>query len=85
MVEPVTQWLCYSIHYNSNIESMKKQVEKLRDARDRVQHLVDVAIRNGDEIEGDVNNWLEEVDKKMRDEFFWWGMPELEGTASVKP
>jgi DNA polymerase III delta prime subunit len=66
MVEPVTQWLCYSIHYNSNIESMKKQVEKLRDARDRVQHLVDVAIRNGDEIEGDVNNWLEEVDKKMK-------------------
>jgi Leucine-rich repeat (LRR) protein len=66
MVEPVRQWLCYSIHYNSNIESMKKQVEKLRDAIDRVQHLVDAAIRNGEEIESDVNNWLEEVDKKMK-------------------
>ncbi|XP_062145329.1 disease resistance protein At4g27190-like [Alnus glutinosa] len=62
MVEPVKQWLCYSIHYNSNIESMKKQVEKLRDARDRVQHSVDAAIRNGEEIEGDVKNWLKEAD-----------------------
>jgi hypothetical protein len=64
-VRPVGRWLCYSFHYSSNIGSMKNQIEKLRNARDRVQHSVDVAIRNGDEIEADVNNWLEEVDKKI--------------------
>jgi len=63
-IRPVGRWLCYSFHYSSNIESMKKQVEKLRAARDRVQHSVDAAIRNGKKIEGDVKNWLEEVNKK---------------------
>ncbi|XP_062144896.1 probable disease resistance protein At4g27220 [Alnus glutinosa] len=62
-VEPVTKWLCYSIHYSSNIESMKKQVEKLQNARKRVQHSVDEAIRNGEEIEDDVNTWLKKVDE----------------------
>ena len=62
-VEPVRQQLCYSFHYSSNIGSMKMQVENLRLTRERVQHRVDDAIRNGEEIEGDVNKWLKEVDE----------------------
>ncbi|KAE8125070.1 hypothetical protein FH972_019907 [Carpinus fangiana] len=62
-VAPIGQWLCYSFHYSSNIGSMKKQVEKLRLARDTKQHSIDAAIRNGEAIEGLVNNWLKEVDE----------------------
>jgi Leucine-rich repeat (LRR) protein len=62
-VRPVGRWLCYSFHYSSNFGSMKNQIEKLRDARDRVQHSVDAAIRNGEEIEGDVKNWLKEANE----------------------
>ncbi|KAE8010112.1 hypothetical protein FH972_006505 [Carpinus fangiana] len=42
---------------------MKKQVEKLRLARERLQHSIDAAIRNGEAIEGVVDNWLKEVDE----------------------
>jgi Leucine-rich repeat (LRR) protein len=62
-VRPVGRWLCYSFHYSSNIGSMKNQIEKLRDARDRMQHSVDAAIRNGEEIEGDVKNCLKEANE----------------------
>ena len=61
-VEPVVQCLSYSFYYNSNIQNVKKHVEKLQGARDRVQHSVDAAIRNAEEIEADVNRWLENVD-----------------------
>ena len=62
MVAPIGQWLCYSFHYNNNIENMKNQVVELENARDRVQHSVDAAIRNGEEIEAVVNTWLTKVD-----------------------
>jgi Leucine-rich repeat (LRR) protein len=62
-VAPVGQWLCYSFRYSSNIGSVKNQVEKLRLARDSIQHSIDAAIRNGEEIEGEVNKWLKEVDE----------------------
>ena len=44
---------------------MKKQVDKLQGARDRVQHSIDAAIRNAEEIEADVKMWLENVDVIM--------------------
>ncbi|KAE8010111.1 hypothetical protein FH972_006504 [Carpinus fangiana] len=62
-VAPVGQWLCYSFHYNNNIGRLKNQVEKLGLARDGVQHSIDAAIRNGEKIEGDVDEWLKEVDE----------------------
>ncbi|KAG6646169.1 uncharacterized protein LOC122318507 [Carya illinoinensis] len=62
-VAPVGQWLCYSCHYNSNIENLKKQKEKLQYARERVQDSVDAAKRNGEKIYTDVTNWLTDVDR----------------------
>ncbi|XP_065631972.1 probable disease resistance protein At4g27220 isoform X2 [Quercus suber] len=44
---------------------MKKQVDKLQGARDRVQHSIDAAIRDAEEIEADVKMWLENVDMIM--------------------
>uniref|UniRef100_A0A2N9FL30 Uncharacterized protein n=1 Tax=Fagus sylvatica TaxID=28930 RepID=A0A2N9FL30_FAGSY len=61
-VAPIGQWLGYSFHYGNNIENMKNQVEELGLARDSVQHSVDTAIRNGEEIEAIVNRWLTKVD-----------------------
>ncbi|KAG6646187.1 hypothetical protein CIPAW_08G176000 [Carya illinoinensis] len=48
--------------YN-NIENLKKQLEKLQHARERVRHSVDAALRNGEEIYSDVSKWLTDVDR----------------------
>uniref|UniRef100_A0A2N9GY40 AAA+ ATPase domain-containing protein n=1 Tax=Fagus sylvatica TaxID=28930 RepID=A0A2N9GY40_FAGSY len=74
MVEPVGQWLAehtvvrvrqwlgYPFQYNINIKNLKNGEIDLKAARDRVQHSVDAAKRNTEEIEPDVNEWLERVD-----------------------
>ncbi|XP_042992360.1 disease resistance protein At4g27190-like isoform X2 [Carya illinoinensis] len=62
-VKPIGRWLCYSCHYNSNIENLKKQKEKLQDARESVQHSVLAASRNGEKIYSDVSKWLTNVDR----------------------
>ncbi|KAK3227604.1 hypothetical protein Dsin_007466, partial [Dipteronia sinensis] len=46
----------------SNMEELKTQVEKLTDQRETVQHSVDEAKRQGDEIEKRVEKWLDRVD-----------------------
>ncbi|XP_035548755.1 uncharacterized protein LOC118349228 [Juglans regia] len=61
-VAPIGQWLGYSFRYSSNVAKMKDREEKLRRVRDSVQHSIDAAVRNGEEIEEDVKNWLKEVD-----------------------
>ncbi|XP_041014592.1 probable disease resistance protein At4g27220 isoform X2 [Juglans microcarpa x Juglans regia] len=58
IVGPVGQWLCYSCRYGSNMEDLKNQVKCLQDAKNKVQHSICAAIRNGEEIEDDVNTWL---------------------------
>ncbi|XP_042992991.1 disease resistance protein At4g27190-like [Carya illinoinensis] len=62
-VAPVGRWLCYSFHFNSNIENLKNQEEDLREAKDMVQHSVDVALRNEEEIYPVVSKWLTDVDR----------------------
>ncbi|KAG6701526.1 hypothetical protein I3842_08G169500 [Carya illinoinensis] len=49
--------------YNNNMENLKNQKEKLQDARERVQHSVDAASRNGEKIYSDVSKWLTDVDR----------------------
>ncbi|KAF5463494.1 hypothetical protein F2P56_019401, partial [Juglans regia] len=61
-VRPVGQWLCYSCHYKSNMENLKELEKTLRDAKNRVQHNIDTASNNGDEIHDDVKTWLSKVD-----------------------
>ncbi|TXG71328.1 hypothetical protein EZV62_006263 [Acer yangbiense] len=63
LVVPIGKHICYPFKYDSNMEELKQQVEKLINARDRVQHSVDMAKRQGDEIEKDVEKWLYSVDK----------------------
>ncbi|PPD70703.1 hypothetical protein GOBAR_DD32418 [Gossypium barbadense] len=47
------------------VGSIVANAVELKDTRDRVQHSVDAAKRNGEEIEGDVDKWLSAVDKKI--------------------
>ncbi|KAF5462724.1 hypothetical protein F2P56_018707 [Juglans regia] len=61
-VAPIGQWLGYSFRYISNVAKMKDREDKLRRVRDSVQHSIDAAVRNGEEIEYDVKKWLTEVD-----------------------
>ncbi|TXG71338.1 hypothetical protein EZV62_006273 [Acer yangbiense] len=62
LVVPIGKHICYPFKYDGNMEELKKQVEKVINARDRVQHSVDTAKRQGDEIEKDVEKWLNSVD-----------------------
>ncbi|TXG59196.1 hypothetical protein EZV62_017025 [Acer yangbiense] len=63
LVVPIGKKLCYPFKYKSNMEELKQQVEKLRNAKESVQHSIDEAKRQGDDIEKDVEKWLSSVDE----------------------
>ena len=54
-------------NYRTNIEDLSEKVEKLRDVRDRQQHSVDEAKRNGHAIEDGVSKWLTRADGFVQD------------------
>ncbi|TXG69453.1 hypothetical protein EZV62_004388 [Acer yangbiense] len=66
-VDPIARQLGYMWDYKSNFQNLEKQVQKLQSRRDIVQHAIDEATNNGEEIEKHVVNWLDNV-KKMIDE-----------------
>ncbi|TXG59146.1 hypothetical protein EZV62_016975 [Acer yangbiense] len=63
LVVPIGKHILYPFKYKSNMEELTKQVEKLTDQREMVQHSVDEAKRQGDEIEKKVEKWLKSVDE----------------------
>ncbi|WKA03315.1 hypothetical protein VitviT2T_021431 [Vitis vinifera] len=58
LVAPIGRPFGYLFNYRSNIDNLVHQVEKLGDVRAGLQRSVDEAIKNGDEIEADVDKWL---------------------------
>ncbi|KAK9206191.1 hypothetical protein WN943_016464 [Citrus x changshan-huyou] len=60
---PIGRQLSYVRKYKANLENLKKETEKLTDARDSMQKKVDDARRNGDLIDKRVESWLIGVDK----------------------
>ncbi|TXG71321.1 hypothetical protein EZV62_006256 [Acer yangbiense] len=62
LVVPIGKHICYPFKYDSNMEELKQQVEKLIDERDDIQHSVDTAKRQGDEIKKVVEKWLNSVE-----------------------
>ncbi|KAB2011098.1 hypothetical protein ES319_D10G292000v1 [Gossypium barbadense] len=67
-ISPIINHVKYLSNHQQNVETLKDKAEKLKDARDRVQHSVDAALRNGKEIEGDVDKWLSAVDRKITEQ-----------------
>ncbi|XP_077214021.1 putative disease resistance protein At4g27220 [Tasmannia lanceolata] len=58
----MVMFLSKVVHYKKSVENLKLQAENLRLRRDVVQRLVDAAYRNGEEITGEVQLWLQQVD-----------------------
>ncbi|XP_044481226.1 uncharacterized protein LOC123207811 [Mangifera indica] len=62
-----TDWIrnqsSYLHNYNTKFENLKAQFEKLTLVRQRVLHNIEVARRNGEEIDEDFQEWMINVDK----------------------
>ncbi|TXG66100.1 hypothetical protein EZV62_007375 [Acer yangbiense] len=65
LVAPIARPLIYIWNYSSNFQNLDSEVRKLKGKRDAVQHSVDNARRNGEEIERHVQDWLESVKKTI--------------------
>ncbi|XP_044465422.1 disease resistance protein At4g27190-like [Mangifera indica] len=57
----------YLHNYKTNFENLKAQVEKLTLVKQRVLHKIEVARRNGEEIDNDVLEWLDHVDELIEE------------------
>ncbi|PPD66639.1 hypothetical protein GOBAR_DD36483 [Gossypium barbadense] len=64
-ISPIKNHVKYLSNHQQYVETLKDRAERLKGARDRVQYSVDAAKRNGEEIEGDVGEWLSAVDKMI--------------------
>ncbi|PPD91121.1 hypothetical protein GOBAR_DD11943 [Gossypium barbadense] len=64
-ISPIKNHVKYLSNHQQYVETLKDRAERLKDARVRVQHSVDAAKRNGEEIEGEVDKWLSAVDNKI--------------------
>ncbi|KAJ8760387.1 hypothetical protein K2173_015054 [Erythroxylum novogranatense] len=61
LLGPIKTVIAYVYYYMDNIQGLKEEVEKLVLVRERVQHMIDDARRNGEEVEADVRKWLKAV------------------------
>ncbi|WJX68005.1 hypothetical protein P8452_52419 [Trifolium repens] len=58
---PIGRQFGYILYYKGNLVRMTTDVGSLEGTKDSVQHTVDEARRNGEEIENIVQNWLNKV------------------------
>ncbi|KAK2368422.1 putative disease resistance protein [Trifolium repens] len=64
-IAPIGRQFGYILYYKGNLKRMKKDFKKMEGMKDVVQHKVNEARRNGEEIEIIVQNWLNEVDNTV--------------------
>ncbi|KAF2319046.1 hypothetical protein GH714_012957 [Hevea brasiliensis] len=62
LVEPIGCQFGYFIHYHSNIETFKEQVQVLKVVRKDVEESTTAAKRNGEVAKNEVQNWTSRVD-----------------------
>ncbi|TXG65720.1 hypothetical protein EZV62_006995 [Acer yangbiense] len=67
LVAPIAGPFSYIWNSKTNFDNLKTEDRKLQDRTQTVQHSVDEAIRNGEQIELHVNDWMDRV-KTMTDE-----------------
>ncbi|KAK8671041.1 hypothetical protein V6N13_037651 [Hibiscus sabdariffa] len=65
--EYTSPYLSYFFRYGKIAEDFKNQRNELRLKEDRVKNEVDVAERQAEIIDKDVENWLERVEKELRE------------------
>ncbi|PRQ25204.1 putative P-loop containing nucleoside triphosphate hydrolase, leucine-rich repeat domain, L [Rosa chinensis] len=66
-VEPVLRQFGYLIHYESNVARLNNQVERLNAQRRDVAEKIEAATRNSETILHQVEIWLDQVDRTLRD------------------
>ncbi|KAK9944496.1 hypothetical protein M0R45_010060 [Rubus argutus] len=66
-VAPVLRQFGYLIYYKSNVEDLTQKLASLTDQRNGVQILVNRAHRNSEIILPQVTNWLDRVEKALRE------------------
>lgn len=64
-VPPIARQFGYVLHYNENLKRMKTDVEDLEGMKENVQHKVDEARNNGEEIEDIVLKWMNKVENTV--------------------
>ncbi|XP_068488956.1 uncharacterized protein [Phaseolus vulgaris] len=57
----------YFFNYKDKFKELKSYIQKLEHNRERLQHQVDDALRNADEIENDVQGCLKLMDEKIKE------------------
>ena len=67
-ISPIKNQIKHLCCHETKVQTLKDQVESLMNARERVQHSIDTARGNGEEIENDVDEWLSKVNKKISEE-----------------
>ncbi|XP_068488972.1 uncharacterized protein [Phaseolus vulgaris] len=65
-VRVVKRQLSYFFNYNDKFEEVKCHIEMLDNTRKRIQHQVDNAEMNAEEIEDDVQHCLKQLDEKIK-------------------
>ncbi|CAK7338485.1 unnamed protein product [Dovyalis caffra] len=66
-VEPAIRQFRYMFCFNNFLQEFNEQKQNLTLALDRLQNAAKVAERNSEEIEKDVNKWLEDANKEIED------------------
>lgn len=76
----------YLVYLNENVKNLENQVKKLQNQKSSVQHRVDEEGRNGHEIEANVIEWFDKVDKvsKKADIFFLTDMKQNRCCLNLK-
>jgi len=65
-IRVVKRQLSYFFNYNDKFEEVKGYIEMLDDTKKRIQHQVDNAEMNAEEIEDDVQHCLKQLDEKIK-------------------
>lgn len=66
-VEPIGRQVGYVIDYKINLENLRRQLENLDAAKDRMNRTVNEVERKGKHVYPDVQKWLTEVDEITRE------------------
>ncbi|XP_065848950.1 uncharacterized protein [Euphorbia lathyris] len=67
IVTPITRRIGYALNCNSKVPTLQDEVQKLKYEKESLQHAVDEATRNGEEIFEDVTKWLINAEKAIED------------------
>ncbi|OWM84743.1 hypothetical protein CDL15_Pgr027530 [Punica granatum] len=61
LIVPVGRQFGYALFYRKNIQALKSEVDKLRDARIGFENRRSAAERDGEIVENEVVKWLDKV------------------------